>query len=107
MQLLPENRILPIHKLIACFNNTSATYKFYWLLSIIQQVGTQQFPRMRVGIGRPPGRMDAADYVLQDFVGEEKEIFTQVIDRAVKAIRLFVLEGLARAMNECNGKVEP
>ncbi|MEO6670753.1 MAG: HNH endonuclease domain-containing protein [Ferruginibacter sp.] len=38
MQLLPENRILPINKLIACFNNTSATYKFYWLLSIIQQV---------------------------------------------------------------------
>jgi len=42
MQQLPENRALPIYKLIACFNNTSATYKFYWLLSIIQQVETEK-----------------------------------------------------------------
>ena len=35
---LPENEHLPIHKLVACFNNTSATYKFYWLIAITEQV---------------------------------------------------------------------
>jgi PTH1 family peptidyl-tRNA hydrolase len=71
--------------------------------SIIQQLGTQNFPRLRIGIGRPPGRMDPAAYVLQDFNAQEKEIFSSVLDRAAKAAFAFVESGLETAMNQFNG----
>ena len=47
--------------------------------SIIQRLGTQAFPRLRLGIGRPPGRMDPADYVLQDFSADEEPIVWDVL----------------------------
>jgi PTH1 family peptidyl-tRNA hydrolase len=71
--------------------------------SIIQQLGTQNFPRLRIGIGRPPGRMDPAAYVLQDFNAQDKEILSTVLDRAVKAALIFVESGLETAMNTFNG----
>lgn len=71
--------------------------------SIIEALGTQDFPRLRVGIGRPAGRMDAADYVLQDFSKEEMEILPEVLDRAVKATLTFIAEGVETAMNQYNG----
>lgn len=73
--------------------------------SIIQQLGTQDFPRLRVGIDRPPGRMAAADYVLQDFSRDEVEMLPQITDEAADAILLFVREGLDAAMNQFNGPV--
>ncbi len=47
--------------------------------SIIQRLGAQAFPRLRLGIGRPPGRMDPADYVLQDFSADEEPIVWDVL----------------------------
>ncbi len=47
--------------------------------SIIQHLGTNAFPRLRLGIGRPPGRMDAAAYVLQDFSAEEEPLVWEVL----------------------------
>jgi PTH1 family peptidyl-tRNA hydrolase len=47
--------------------------------SVIQALGTRQFPRLRLGIGRPPGRMDAAAYVLQDFSDEEEPLLWDVL----------------------------
>ncbi|HEY58956.1 MAG TPA: aminoacyl-tRNA hydrolase [Anaerolineae bacterium] len=69
---------------------------------IIQRLGSQEFPRLRVGIGRPPGRMDAADYVLQDFSPAEQETLAMVLDRAVEGILLWISEGLPAAMNFIN-----
>ena len=60
------------------------------IASIIERLGTQDFPRLRVGIGRPPGRMDAADYVLQDFSTGEKELLQGTLDRAAEAALVFV-----------------
>lgn len=74
--------------------------------SVIQQLGTQDFPRLRIGIGRPPGRMDAAAYVLQDFSRAEAEMLPQILDQAVDAALTFVDEGLEAAMNQYNGSVE-
>lgn len=74
--------------------------------SIIQQLGTQDFPRLRVGIGRPPGRMEAADYVLQDFPSSEQDTLNQVLDRAQEAARKFISAGLEQAMNEYNGALD-
>ena len=71
--------------------------------SIIEQLGSEAFPRLRVGIGRPPGRMEAADYVLQDFSESEQELLDLTLDRAVDAILTFVTDGLDKAMNLYNG----
>jgi len=71
--------------------------------SIIDRLGTQDFPRLRLGIGRPPGRMEAADYVLQDFSSVETELLQQTLERAVEAALVFVVEGLETAMNQFNG----
>lgn len=74
--------------------------------SIIEQLGTQDFPRLRIGIGRPPGRMDAAAYVLQDFSRGEIKILDEVLERGVQAVLTFITDGLDIAMNQYNGTVE-
>lgn len=73
--------------------------------SIVEKLGSQDFPRMRIGIGRPPGRMDPADYVLQNFKNDELATRDEVLDSATAAIKLFILEGLDRAMNTFNGEI--
>ena len=71
--------------------------------SIITQLGTEAFSRLRVGIGRPPGRMEAADYVLQDFTKSEQALLDPTLDRAVDAVLTFVTLGIDQAMNQFNG----
>ncbi|MCS6826380.1 MAG: aminoacyl-tRNA hydrolase [Caldilinea sp.] len=71
--------------------------------SIIEHMGTQEFPRIRVGIGRPPNGMDPAAYVLQDFSEEEETIFTPLRARIVEAAECWLFEGVERAMNRFNG----
>ena len=70
--------------------------------SIIGQLGTNQFARLRVGIGRPPGRMDPAAFVLQDFNRDEVLELPGVLDRAVKAVETFVVDNITTAMNQFN-----
>ena len=73
------------------------------MASTIQQLGTQNFARLRLGIGRPPGQMDPAAYVLQDFTRQEKDELEAVLDRAAKAALVFIESGLDTAMNQFNG----
>ncbi|MCU0484923.1 MAG: aminoacyl-tRNA hydrolase [Anaerolineales bacterium] len=73
------------------------------MASIIERLGGDQFPRLRVGIGRPPGRMDAAAYVLQDFPRDESAELPMILERAVDAILVYVSQGLNQAMNQYNG----
>ena len=70
--------------------------------SIIQLLGTNEFPRMRLGIGRPSGRLDAAAYVLQDFSNSDLEVVFLVLDKATKAVLTFTNEGLDSTMNQFN-----
>ncbi len=70
--------------------------------SIMARLGSQRFPRLRIGIGRPPGRMDPAAYVLQDFTAEEEAIMAQVRERAVQALETWLDRGLDAAMNAFN-----
>ncbi len=70
--------------------------------SIIQTISTNVFPRMRIGIDRPPGRMEATDYVLQDFAKGEAELLPEILDRGVEAVLTFITEGLDTAMNQFN-----
>ncbi|MCE9647925.1 MAG: aminoacyl-tRNA hydrolase [Chloroflexi bacterium] len=72
----------------------------------IDRLGTKEFPRLRLGIGRPPGRMDPKDYVLQDFSKDDQKFLPEVLDRAADAAFEFVMKGLNAAMNKFNGGVE-
>jgi len=75
------------------------------LSSILEKLGTKDVPRMRLGIGRPPGRMDPSAYVLQNFSRDEMQTLSEVLDHGVEATLAFVTHGLNKAMNEFNGDV--
>jgi peptidyl-tRNA hydrolase, PTH1 family len=70
--------------------------------SIIQHLGSQEFPRLRLGIDRPPGRMQTPDYVLQDFPKAHAEALDIFLERAADAALLFVNEGIDAAMSHYN-----
>lgn len=72
----------------------------------IEQLGTKDFPRLRLGIGRPPGRMDPKAYVLQNFTKDEFNLLPDVLNRAADAALEFVMNGLNAAMNKYNGVVD-
>ena len=74
--------------------------------SAIEQLGTKDIARLRLGIGRPPGRMDPSAYVLQDFSRDEMKILSEIVDRAADAALTFVVAGLNKAMNKYNGSIE-
>lgn len=70
--------------------------------SIIEKLGTSEFPRLRIGIGRPPGKMDAAAYVLQSFNKAESEDLQFLLDRSAEAVLAFISDGLQVSMNKFN-----
>jgi len=70
--------------------------------SIIQELGTKEFPRLRLGINRPPGRMSVSSYVLLDFSDQEGEMLPFVLDQAADAILAFIEMGLNQAMTIYN-----
>jgi PTH1 family peptidyl-tRNA hydrolase len=74
--------------------------------STIERLGSKDFPRLRIGIGRPPGRMDPADYVLQNLSKADQTMLSEILDRAADAVLTFVLEGLNPAMNKFNGDIQ-
>lgn len=76
------------------------------LSSILEKLGTKDIPRMRLGIGRPPGRMDPADYVLQNFSRDDLKSLSELLDRAADAALEFVTNGLTAAMNKFNGDMK-
>ena len=61
-----------------------------------------EFFRVRVGIGRPPGRMAPADFVLQDYSSTERKILPFQVDRAADAVESLLTEGLERTQNVFN-----
>ena len=72
------------------------------LKSIIEALGTTDFPRLRVGIGRPPAGVAPADHVLTRFAPEEQPLIEAALDRAAEAAEAVVAEGIERAMNRFN-----
>lgn len=72
------------------------------LQSIITSLGTREVPRLRVGIGRPPGRKDPADYVLENFSEQELLDLQVALRRGVECLLTFLREGIQEAMSACN-----
>lgn len=74
------------------------------LRSLIEYLGSPDFIRVRIGIGRPELNTDPADYVLSPFLAEERPAAAEAVAKAAEAVRLIVAEGPARAMNIVNLK---
>ena len=76
------------------------------MANTIELLGTKDFPRLRLRIGRPPGRMDPKDYVLQNFSKDELKLMSELLSRAADAALEFVMKGLNAAMNKYNGEIK-
>ncbi len=72
--------------------------------SIIAHLGTQDFARVRIGVGAKPEGMDLADYVLGRFSAEELPLIRQACTQAAEAVQVWVRQGLDKAMNQYNRK---
>lgn len=75
------------------------------LRSITASIGSRDYLRVRVGVGRPPGRQDPADYVLRDFSGTEKKDLGFHVDRAADAVEALLTGPLDAAQNIFHGDV--
>ena len=69
------------------------------LRSLTRSLGSREYLRVRVGIGRPPGRQDPADYVLKDFAGPERKELPFHVDRAADAVEALLTTPLEAAQN--------
>lgn len=72
--------------------------------NIIAHLGTQEFPRVRIGVGMKPGNMDLADYVLSRFSKDEEPLLQSGYERAGEVVALMVQDAIDKAMNDYNGK---
>ena len=70
--------------------------------SVIETLGTQDFIRLKIGIGRPPRGVDSADYVLEMITTEEMDIIEPCLERAVDALECLIHRGASVAMNQFN-----
>jgi PTH1 family peptidyl-tRNA hydrolase len=69
------------------------------LRSLTRSLGSREYLRVRVGIGRPPGRQDPADFVLEDFRAAERKELPFYVDRAADAVEALITMGLEAAQN--------
>jgi PTH1 family peptidyl-tRNA hydrolase len=76
------------------------------LKSLIAQLGTEEFARLRVGVGRGDSRRDLADHVLAGFDPAERTIVAETVGRTADAVELFVAEGIGPVMNRFNRRDE-
>lgn len=75
--------------------------------NIIANLGTQNFPRIKVGVGEKTKKYDLADYVLSHFSKAERELMEEGYQKAVKAVEMLLDGEMEAAMNEYNRKVKP
>ena len=74
------------------------------LKSVIATLGSEEFARLRIGVGRGDGRRDLADHVLAKFDAEERTIVAETVSRTADAVELFIAEGIGPVMNRYNRK---
>jgi len=75
------------------------------LADIVRVLGTDKVPRLRIGIGSPPGQMDAADYVLMNFTEKEQPDLKITIKQAADAVVCWLNKGIDEAMNRYNSRI--
>lgn len=107
---IPADRIIVIHddldldvgRIKMVFNRGAGGHN--GIKSIIDNLGTKEFTRIRIGIGRPPGQVSAASFVLSKFQNEELEHIQNCFTDIEEAIRIFENDGVAAAMMFLNSK---
>ena len=77
------------------------------LRDVIEKLGTDEYPRLRIGVGRPPGKTDAAAYVLGRFAAEERTEIDLAVQDAADACERWATDGLDAAMNRANAPPGP
>lgn len=103
---LPESRIVVIHDELDLPFGTirlklgGGDNGHNGLRSVTAALGTRDYHRVRIGIGRPPGRMDPADFVLRSFSAAERADLPEIIARSTDAVRTLLTSGLAAAQNQ-------
>ncbi len=91
---------LPLAKLRFRAKGSSGGQK--GLADVIDRLGTEEFARLRIGIGAPPEGWDATDYVLGRFTAEEKPDIEEAILRAADAVAVWARQGIQHCMNQYN-----
>ena len=71
--------------------------------NIIAHLGSQEFPRIRIGVGEKPKGWDLADYVLGRFAKEEEPVIREALEKVVQACEVMITEDTRTAMNRFNG----
>lgn len=102
--VVADDVALPLGRLRARPRGSDGGHKGF--RSIIAQFGSQDFPRVRVGVGRGDPRRDLADHVLAGFDADERPVIEAAIDRAADAGELFVSDGIEAVMNRFNAAAE-
>jgi PTH1 family peptidyl-tRNA hydrolase len=91
---------LPLGRLRARARGSSGGHNGF--KSITQHLGTDEWARLRIGVGRGDNRRDLADHVLAKFDADERDVVAEMIDRAADAVRVFAGDGIAAVMNRFN-----
>jgi peptidyl-tRNA hydrolase, PTH1 family len=102
--IVADDANLPLGRLRARARGSSGGHNGF--KSVAQHLGTEEFARLRVGVGRGDGRRDLADHVLARFEADEQPAIEAAIVRAADAVDLFVSEGVAAVMNRFNPALE-
>jgi len=112
-QIVTKRKLSPENVLIVCddFNldfeqirlrNKGSDGGHNGLSSIIERLGTEQFARLRMGIGQPTGKKDTVDYVLEEFKKKERECLNSFIDETTSCCLAWLREGINAAMDQYN-----
>lgn len=91
---------LPLAKLRVRSKGSSGGQK--GLDDVIRRLGSNELPRLRIGVGQPPAQWDVADYVLSKFTNEERDEIDDAIKRAADAAECWIREGIDPCMNQYN-----
>lgn len=102
--IIVDEAALPLGRLRARARGSAGGHN--GLKSIVEQLGTEEFPRLRVGVGRGDARRDLADHVLSKFDPEERDTIQAAVLRAADAAEMFVSDGIARVMNTFNAAAD-
>ena len=100
MLIVIDEAALPFGKLRARARGSAGGHN--GLKSVVERLGTQEFPRLRLGVGRGDGRRDLADHVLATFEPEERTELESVIARAADAAEMFAVDDIFKVMNVYN-----
>ena len=94
--------ILILHPAGFCIREKGSAGRAQWYKNIISHLGTQVFPRVRVGVGEKPKGWDLADYVLGRFSKDEEPVIREALDNVTQACDIIVNDDIRTAMNKFN-----